>query len=114
MKIVEKVTISELKELSKPMMNDIVKADVDIVKKIVIIDAEYHSDMESYLIEKGSNGDDLWGINFHPHEYGTENFVEFDSMINLKPRLGNNTRYVEDEKIRKEIIDIVNGVIEDA
>ena len=54
------------------------------------------------------------GINLHPYEYGTQDFVEFDSMINLKPRCGNRSRYVEDEKIREKIIKIVSDVIIDA
>jgi len=114
MKVIDKITISELKELSMKMVEDIVKADVDIEKNIVIIDAPYHADMETYLIEEGSNSEDIWGINFHPHKYGTEDFVEFDSMINLKPRLGNRSRYVEDENVRKKILELVEKVIVDA
>ena len=114
MKKVEKISISELKQLSIKMMDDLVKADVDINRKIVIIDAPLHADMETYLLEDGSNSEDVWGINLHPYEYGTEKFIEFDSMINLKPRYGNRSRYVEDENIREKIINIVNEVIIDA
>ena len=114
MKQVDKISISELKELSSKMMDDLVKADVDVNKKIIVIDAPMHVDMETYLLENGSNNEDIWGINLHPYEYGTEKFIEFDSMINLKPRYGNRSRYVEDENIRGKIIDIVNEVIVDA
>ena len=114
MKEIDKVTISELKELSKKMMDDIVKADVDIKREVVVIDAALHADMETYLLENGSDNDDIWGINLHPYEYGTQNFIEFDSMINLKPRYGNRSRYVEDEKIREKIIKMIGDVIIDA
>ena len=114
MKKVDKVSISELKELSKKMMDDIVKADVDVEKEVVVIDAPLHVDLETYLLEEGSESKDIWGINLHPYEYGTEKFIEFDSMINLKPREGNRSRYVEDENIREKIIEIVNEVIIDA
>ena len=114
MKEVDKVTISELKELSKKMMDDIVKADVDVEREVIVIDASLHADMETYLLENGSNNEDIWGINLHPYEYETENFIEFDSMINLKPRYGNRSRNVEDEEIREKIIKIVSDVIIDA
>ena len=114
MKEIDKVTINELKELSKKMMDDIVKADVDVKKEVIVIDASLHADMETYLLEKGSNNEDIWGINLHPYEFGTENFIEFDSMINIKPRYGNRSRGVEDEKIREKIIKIVSEVIIDA
>ena len=114
MQIIDKVSISELKELSRKMMDDIVKANIDVKEKIVIIDAEFHADMETYLLENGSNNEDIWGINLHPYKYGTDEFIEFDSMINLKPRYGNHSRYIEDEDIRKKIIKIVNDVVVDA
>ncbi|MDD3475150.1 MAG: DUF5674 family protein [Candidatus Dojkabacteria bacterium] len=41
-----------------------------------------------------------------------EERIEFDSMINLRPSQGNNSRGVEDESIQKRIIDIVNSKIE--
>ncbi|MCL2341632.1 MAG: DUF5674 family protein [Firmicutes bacterium] len=114
MKEIDRVTVSELKELAKKMMDDIVKADVDIKKEIVVIDAALHADMEAYLLENGSNNEDIWGINLHPYEYGTENFIEFDSMINLKPRCGNRSRDIEDEKIKEKIIKMIRDVIIDA
>ena len=114
MKEVDKITISELKELSKKMMDDIVKSDVDINKGIIVVDASLHADMETYLLEKGSNNEDIWGINLHPYEYGTENFIEFDSMINLKPRCGNRSRNIENEEIREKIIKMISDVIIDA
>ena len=114
MKKIDKVSISELKELSSKMMDDLVKADIDVSKKIVVIDASLHVDMETYLLENGSNSEDIWGINLHPYEYGTEKFIEFDSMINLKPRYGNRSRYIEDENIREKIINIIKEVIIDA
>jgi hypothetical protein len=53
----------------------------------------------------------LWGINLHPADYGTENFIEFDSMINIRPRQQNMSRGVENPEIQNQIIDIVNGII---
>lgn len=49
----------------------------------------------------------LWGINYYPEMEG-EDFIEYDSMINIRPTQGNNSRAVEDESIRKKIIDLTN------
>lgn len=63
------------------------------------------------LLEEGSEQQNLWGINFYPHHYNTEHFVEFDSMINVRPRENNRSRYVEDQAIRNKIMVIVNGLV---
>ena len=50
---------------------------------------------------------DLWGINLYPEKYRTEQFVEFDSMINIRPRQQNMSRGVEDETIQQQILDLI-------
>ena len=93
------------------MYGNIVKAVVDIEKKLMVVDAEMHVDEEQYLLEHGSKLNSLWGINLHPADYGTENFIELDSMINIRPRQQNMSRGVENPEIQNQIIDIVNGII---
>jgi len=107
MKIVkDKIGISELKEMSKKMFGGLVKVMVDIEKKIMAVDAPMHADLLEFLIEQEkSEPKNLWGINIYPEKIG-EDFIEFDSIMNLKPDLGNKTRGVEDEKIREKIIEI--------
>jgi len=97
--------------MSEKMFEPIVKAVVDINRKIVVIDADLHSDEEMFLLENGSKQEDLWGVNLWPDKYGTNDFVEFDSMINLRPRQKNRSRGVEDAGTRKLIIEIINEVI---
>jgi hypothetical protein len=46
----------------------------------------------------------------YPDETG-ERFVEFDSMINIRPSQGNRSRDVLDPKIREKIIAIVKKFI---
>jgi hypothetical protein len=108
MKIVkEKIEISELKEMSVRMFGNLVKAVVDIEKEIMAVDAELHVDEEQLLIEQeNSEPKNLWGINIHPEDLGVD-FIEFDSMINLKPGLGNRSRGVDNAEIREKIIKIV-------
>lgn len=105
-----KIEISELKEMAKNMFGDFVKAVVDVEKEIMAVDAEFHSDLMQFLIEKeNSEPKNLWGINFYP-EMKNDNFIEFDSMINLKPGLGNRTRGVENSETREKIIKIVKNL----
>jgi len=110
---VEKITLLELKLMSEKIYDGLVKADVDIAQKIIVVDAELHADIEQFMLDNGSDQENLWGINLYPDKYGTSDFIEFDSMINIRPRQGNKSRYVEDEKIRAIIIDIINGVVID-
>jgi hypothetical protein len=112
MKIVDNITVSELKEMAANMYGSMVKADVDISRNIMIVDMGMHADGEARLLEDGSQQADLWGINLHPDDYGTDDFIEFDSMINLRPAQGNHSRGVEDNAIREKIKKIVYKLIE--
>lgn len=107
----DKITISELQKMSEKMFGDLVKAVVDISRRILVVDAELHADQEMYLLKNGSKQEDLWGINLYPEQYEDDDFVEFDSLINIRPMQGNRSRSVDDAAIRTEIIDIVNELV---
>ena len=92
------------------MFDGLVKAVVDIERKIMVVDADMHADEEEFLLEKGSQQNDLWGINIYPALDG-EQRIEFDSMINIRPAWGNRSRGVDDPAIREKIIQIVNNFI---
>jgi hypothetical protein len=111
MKVVDnEISIKELKKRASKMFGNLVKGVVDAEEAILVIDAELHSDQEAYLLERGSNQENLWGINIYP-DLDKKERVEFDSMINLRPSQNNNSRGVEDEEIRRKIRDIVNSKI---
>ena len=88
-----------------------VKGVVDVERGLVAIDADLHADLEQALLEDGSKQDNLWGINLWYEDDG-DDFVEFDSMINVRPRQNNNSRDVEYAAIRKQIIDLVEKWIQ--
>lgn len=111
MKIIKKpITVSELNKLAQQRFGNLVKAVVDVEKEIMAVDGELHADEEALLIENGSKQNNLWGINLYPELEGAD-FVEFDSMINLRPSVKNMTRGINDPKIRKKIIKIVNKLV---
>ncbi|HEY5442371.1 MAG TPA: DUF5674 family protein [Candidatus Saccharimonadales bacterium] len=113
MKVISDISISELSEMAKNMYGSLVKADVDIAKKILIVDMGMHADGEAYLMENGSKQSDLWGINLHPEDYGTDDFIEFDSMINIRPSQGNASKDVLDPHKKQQIIALVQEIIHD-
>lgn len=111
MKLVEdSISISELQELSDEFFGDYVKAVIDIDKEVGVFGGELHSDEEAMLLESGSHQENLWGINIYPSKPKSE-WIEYDSMINLRPRQNNRSRAVEDPDIRKSIVDIVNKLV---
>ena len=88
------------------LFGDLVKAVVDVKQEVIAVDAELHADLEAFLLEHGSNQRDLWGINLYP-ELTEDAFLEFDSVINLKPSQGNKSRGVDDPHVRHKIAEIV-------
>jgi hypothetical protein len=105
--VTETIQIEELRQMATLFSGILVKGVVDIRRGYLALDAEMHSDLEKVLLEDGSQQMDLWGINLYPDQTG-DGFIEFDSMINMRPSQGNRTRSVEDETTRLRIIEIVN------
>lgn len=104
------ISIIGLNRLAKKKFGNLVKAVVDVEKEIMALDGELHADEEALLLEKGSKQENLWGINLYPELKGND-FIEFDSMINLRPSAKNMSRGINDPKIRKKIIKIVNNLV---
>jgi hypothetical protein len=107
-----KIKLDMLFNMSEKIFGDFVKAVVDVEKNLLAVDAELHADLEAFLLEDGAIQKNLWGINLYPNFFGTDDFVEFDSMINLRPNQGNRTRSVENIDIQKKIIEIVTEKVE--
>ncbi|TSC56802.1 MAG: hypothetical protein G01um101418_203 [Parcubacteria group bacterium Gr01-1014_18] len=108
--IEEPISIERLKEIASERFGDMVKVVVDIEKGAMVVGGELHADEESDLIGRGSMQENLWGINLYPDITG-ENWLEFDSMINVRPRQNNRTRGVEDPDIREKINRLVDQLV---
>lgn len=107
MKIITDIlTLDELKQMAAALFENSVKAVVDVDRELIAVDAELHSDLEALLLQGGSKQKNLWGINLYPELQG-EDFIEFDSLINMRPSQGNRSRGIDNEEIRKKIIEIV-------
>ena len=104
------ITRTELKKIAEERFGDLVKAVVDIETGAMAISGELHADEEAALLEQGSKQRNLWGINLYP-DITDENWIEFDSMINVRPSQNNRSRCVEDKMICDKVIKIVNDLI---
>lgn len=107
----QKITREHLKTLAANTFVDMIKCVADVKQNLLAVDAELHADLESLLLENGSEQDYLWGFNLYPDETG-DDFIEFDSLINIRSWQGNRSRDVEDENVREQIREIVSKYIE--
>lgn len=108
--IKDSINKAELAEIAAGQFGDFVKAVVDTEKEIMAIGGELHADEEALLLEHGSRQNNLWGINLYPDKQ-EEEWVEFNSMINIRPSRGNWSRGVEDYETRAKINQIVKKLV---
>jgi hypothetical protein len=104
------ISLDELRRLAAERFGDLVKAVIDLERQIMIIDADLHADQGAELLAGGSRQQDLWGINLYP-DLAEDDWLEFDSMINLRPSMGNRTRGVDDPATQEKIAALVHGLV---
>lgn len=105
------IDLEELSEMAEKLFGDFTKVVVDIEQGIMGVGGELHADIEVKLMEEcGSKRENTWGINIYPKLEG-EDMIEFDSMVNIKPFLGNRTRGVENNKIKDKIREVCSLLI---
>ncbi len=110
--VTDQITKREIIELSTRRFGDMVKGVVDIAGGVIALGGELHADEEQVLLDRGSRQQDLWGFNIY-YDMPRDQWIEFDSMINIRPSQGNRSRTVQDEQIRQQIAEIVNRMIVD-
>jgi hypothetical protein len=84
-----------------------IKIVVDIRRCILSGGGEMHADCEAVLLDDNSEQDDLWGANWYPNEER----IEFESLINIRPRLGNRNILIQDEKLRKQVESVTREIL---
>ena len=96
-------------EIAKETFEVMVKAVVDVEKRIMAVGGELHADANAVLLEQGSRPQDLWGINLYPGK--SSDWIEYIALINLKPAVGNRSMQIKDPALCKRIEEIVNSLI---
>ena len=102
----EKVTPAQVQEMLQEY-EGMVKIVVDIRRRFLSGGGEMHADCESVLLDDGSEQDDLWGANWYP----AEQRIEFESLINIRPRLGNRNILIQDENLRKQVESVTREIL---
>lgn len=109
--IKDKISLGEIREMARQTFGDIVKVVVDVERAIMAVGGEMHADGEQVLLDDGSEQENLWGANIYPEAVG-EDFIEYQSLINIRPRVGNRTMVIDDASIRGKIRDVITSLIE--
>lgn len=104
----EKAVPSQIQDMLQEYEN-MIKIVVDIRCRYLSGGGEMHADCESVLLEEGSEQDDLWGANWYP----SEQRIEFESLINIRPRLGNRNILIQDEELRKKVESVTREILGD-
>lgn len=105
--IEDTIGLGELREIAKEYYVDMVKGVVDISKEVISVGGEYHIDANAKILENGSFQVDVWGFNIF-FDRPRDEWIEFTSLINIRPQAGNISMEVKDEVIRKKMRDIIN------
>ncbi len=84
-----------------------IKIVVDVRRRLLAGGGEMHADCEAVLLAEGSEQDDLWGANWYP----AEQRIEFESLINIRPRLGNRSIIIQSEELRRQVAAITHELL---
>ena len=105
--LTKKATPAELEGMMQEY-GSMIKIAVDVRRAILAGGGEMHADCEQVLLEHGSEQDDVWGANWYP----AENRVEFEALINIRPRLGNRGVVIQSQEIRRKIEAVTRDLLE--
>ncbi len=103
----DRATPQEISEMLEELKTYI-KLAVDVERGIVAGGGEWHSDCEKVLLENGSRQEDIWGADWYPNEKQ----VEFEALINIRPKQNNRTMLIQDAGLRRRIERIVRSIFE--
>ena len=104
------ISRAKLRTLAQNTFGDMIKCVADIRLDLLALDADLHADLEQMLLKNGSAQENLWGFNLWVEEAG-EDFIEYDSLINIRSWQGNPSRDVLDPEVRENIRQIVEQFI---
>jgi len=95
---------------SEDQFGDWIKGVVDVSRAIMAVGGDLHADDAALLLADGSRLQDLRGISLNSTDEGPD-WIEFDSMINIRPRDGNRSRSVDDKETRARIRNVVDALV---
>ena len=108
--ITKPITRAEALEIAQEFYVTMVKGVADIENRIIALGGKWHMDANHKMMETGSSQSAVWGFNLYPKKEG-EARIEYISLINIRPALGNRDMYIEDSAIRTVIKEIVDTLV---
>ena len=85
-----------------------IKVAVDTQRGILAGGGVMHADCEDALLKSGSKQENIWGADWYPKD----GRVEYDSLINIRPRQNNRSRAIQDKAIRAKVDVIIRKLLE--
>ena len=89
-------------------LDPIIKLAVDIQGNILSGGGQMHADCEGVLIQDGTRQEYIWGANWIP----STQIVEFEALINIRPKQQNLSMRIQDSTIKKKVEYIVRELLE--
>jgi len=106
------LTKKEIDDLAKEFFGDMIKVVVDIEDGSIAAGCSLHADAEQLLLKHGSTQENIWGANYFPGRKKGER-IEYTALINIRPRKGNKSQFVQNTDIRKKVGNIIKGYFEE-
>ncbi len=103
----ERATGQQLAEMLEAL-HTYVKLAVDIERKIIAGGGGMHADAEKILLLDGSRQENIWGADWSPPSQE----VQFEALINIRPRQNNRSMVIQDSEIRRRVEQIVRSYFE--
>ena len=104
--IIKKATSDEIEKMSQDYKGYI-KVVIDLERNILAGGGERHFDAEQLLLDSGSKQENLWGggVDLETKE------IDYNSMINLRPRQNNPSRDIVSLDVREKFDKIVKRLL---
>lgn len=100
----------DLPDIAKEFYVNMIKGAVDVENEIMALGGEYHVDANMVLIEHGSRQNNIWGFNLYLEKEG-DDWIEYVSLINIRPADENRSMFIENEQLRDKIREIISKKI---
>ena len=87
--------------------SDYIKGVADLKNKRLSLGGDLHADGEQQLLENlDVENEFLWGFNLYPDQS-----IEFESLINIKPKTGNKSIIIAKLEIRESVQNLILSLI---
>lgn len=107
--VADTITREEMSEIAKEFYGNMIKGVVDVENEIIALGGEYHMDANMILMEHGSRQDHVWGFNIYLDR--NDDWLEYVSLINIRPAAGNRSMFIEDQELCQKIKKIITKKI---